>query len=143
MVQESFPNQRFGRPCDSFDKYCDPANPIIVRGEQILDATHRIKPGIIRTPCNYSKMSRTLGLDLYLKKDYLQVTGSFKGMNLYVISAKLFLIERGARYALIKLSQEKRARGVISTSGTVYILLVDFDRISRDVSICVHQSITD
>lgn len=81
MAQESFPNQRFGRPCDSFDKYCDPANPVIVRGEQILDATHRIKPGLIRTPCNYSKMSKNLGLDLYLKKDYLQVTGSFKGKS--------------------------------------------------------------
>jgi threonine dehydratase len=139
MVQESFPNQRFGRPCDSFDKYCDPANPVIVRGEQILDATHRIKPGIIRTPCNYSKMSRTLGLDLYLKKDYLQVTGSFKGMNISVFFVKLFIKERGARYALIKLSQEKRARGVISTSGTVFVLLVDFDTISRQFYICVQQ----
>ena len=56
---------------------------------------------------------------------------------------KLFLVERGARYALIKLSQEKRAKGVISTSGTVYVLLVDFDTISRDQSICIYQSVSN
>ena len=42
-------------------------------------------------------------MDLYLKKDYLQVTGSFK--------------ERGARYTIIKLSPENKKKGVITTSA--------------------------
>ena len=73
MSQESFPTRRFGMPCQALDTHCDPENPVIVSGERILDATHRIKSGIIRTPCNYSKMSKNLNMDLYLKKDYLQV----------------------------------------------------------------------
>ena len=47
-------------------------------------------------------MSKRLDMNLYLKKDYLQVTGSFK--------------ERGARYSIIKLNEEDRKRGVITTS---------------------------
>lgn len=42
------------------------------------------------------------GIDLYLKKDFLQITGSFK--------------ERGARYALMMLSEEQKKAGVISAS---------------------------
>nr|CAD7461623.1 unnamed protein product [Timema tahoe] len=41
-------------------------------------------------------------MEVYLKKDFLQYTGSFK--------------ERGARYALLMLSDEKKMKGVISAS---------------------------
>lgn len=41
-------------------------------------------------------------MDIYLKKEFLQFTGSFK--------------ERGARYALIMLSDEQKKKGVISAS---------------------------
>lgn len=41
-------------------------------------------------------------MDIYLKKDFLQITGSFK--------------ERGARYALLKLTQEQKKTGVIAAS---------------------------
>ena len=47
-------------------------------------------------------MSKSTGVDLFLKKDFLQVTGSFK--------------ERGARYALLMLSDESKRSGVISAS---------------------------
>ena len=103
MSQESFPNHRFGSPCSMVDPACDPDSPVIVSGEKVLDATHRIKNGIVRTPCTYSKMSTKLGMNLYLKKDYLQVTGSFK--------------ERGARYSVIKLDAETKKTGVITTSA--------------------------
>lgn len=43
-----------------------------------------------------------MGMELYLKKDFLQSTGSFK--------------ERGARYALLMLSDEQKRTGVISAS---------------------------
>jgi threonine dehydratase len=42
-------------------------------------------------------------MNIFLKKDYLQYTGSFK--------------ERGARYTLVMLSDEEKARGVISASA--------------------------
>ena len=103
MTKESFPDNRFGAPCSLLDKACDPEKPVVVTGERILDATHRIKNGIVHTPCTLSKMSKRLGMDLYLKKDYLQITGSFK--------------ERGARYSIIKLNAEERRRGVITTSA--------------------------
>ena len=51
MSQESFPNDRFGTPCALLDPSCDPDNPVVVGGEKILDATHRIKGGVVRTPC--------------------------------------------------------------------------------------------
>lgn len=41
-------------------------------------------------------------MDIYLKKEFLQFTGSFK--------------ERGARYALLMLSDEQKKTGVISAS---------------------------
>ena len=49
-----------------------------------------------------SRLSDTIGVDLYLKKDFLQVTGSFK--------------ERGARYALMMLTDEQKKLGVVSAS---------------------------
>ena len=48
-------------------------------------------------------MSDETGINIFLKKDYMQYTGSFK--------------ERGARYTLIMLSDEEKARGVISASA--------------------------
>merc|ERR1712227_302959 len=41
-------------------------------------------------------------MDIYLKKDYMQYTGSFK--------------ERGARYTLLMLSDEQKKKGVIAVS---------------------------
>ena len=54
MSQECFPNERFGNPCSLLDPSCDPNNPVTIQGEKILDATHRIKGGVIRTPCTVS-----------------------------------------------------------------------------------------
>ena len=90
MNKESFPDNRFGAPCSLLDKACDPENPVVVTGEHILDATHRIKNGIVHTPCTLSKMSKMLEMDLYLKKDYLQVTGSFKVSFSLVYGRKTF-----------------------------------------------------
>ena len=42
-------------------------------------------------------------MEIYLKKDYMQYTGSFK--------------ERGARYTLIMLTDEQKRKGVISASA--------------------------
>ena len=48
-------------------------------------------------------ISEQMGLRVWLKRDDLQRTGSFK--------------ERGARYALLRLSDAERARGVVAASA--------------------------
>ena len=48
-------------------------------------------------------MSEEMDMQIYLKKDYMQYTGSFK--------------DRGARYSLTMLTKEQKRRGVISASA--------------------------
>ena len=52
MSQESFPSNRFGAPSTYLDPACDPEHPVVVTGERVLDATHRIKSGVLRTACS-------------------------------------------------------------------------------------------
>src|SRR3954451_21706707 len=67
-------------------------------------ARARIKGGIYESPCVESiPLSQLTGAHIYCKLDYLQRTGSFK--------------ERGARNALLQLTAEQRARGVIAASA--------------------------
>ncbi|XP_075982865.1 L-threonine ammonia-lyase-like isoform X2 [Anticarsia gemmatalis] len=85
-----------------YDPMCDKENPQRITFEDVSAAAFRIQSEIIKTPCVKSHMSNTFGMDIYLKNDFLQHTGSFK--------------ERGARNALLLLSKENKARGVISAS---------------------------
>nr|XP_034833940.1 L-threonine ammonia-lyase-like [Maniola hyperantus]XP_034833941.1 L-threonine ammonia-lyase-like [Maniola hyperantus] len=85
-----------------FDPMCDKGNPQKISFEDVSAATFRIQSGITKTPCVKSHMSSKYGMDIYLKNDFLQHTGSFK--------------ERGARNALLLLSPENKAHGVISAS---------------------------
>jgi len=67
-------------------------------------ARARIKGAIYESPCVESiPLSQLTGAHIYCKLDYLQRTGSFK--------------ERGARNALLQLSDEQRMRGVIAASA--------------------------
>jgi threonine dehydratase len=60
--------------------------------------------GIQLTSCKLSPiLSKRMGYELYLKKDYRQITGSFK--------------ERGARNALLLLSEEEKKNGVVAASA--------------------------
>jgi len=88
---------------DLKDPWCDPENPRVIRFEDISAAAFRIRDGVQRTSCDKSHMNTELGMEVYFKKDYMQYTGSFK--------------ERGARYTLIKLSQEQKSKGVIAASA--------------------------
>ncbi|XP_028176509.1 uncharacterized protein LOC114364523 isoform X1 [Ostrinia furnacalis] len=85
-----------------FDPMCDKENPQRISFEDVSAAAFRIQSGIVKTPCVKSHMSSSFGMDVYLKNDFLQHTGSFK--------------ERGARNALLLLSKEVKERGVISAS---------------------------
>ena len=67
-------------------------------------ASTRIADGIYHSPCPRSvQLSELCGMPIYCKLDYLQRTGSFK--------------ERGARNALILLTAEQKAAGVIAASA--------------------------
>ncbi|XP_023934762.2 L-threonine ammonia-lyase [Bicyclus anynana] len=85
-----------------FDPMCDKEHPQRISFEDVSAASFRIQSGITKTPCVKSHMSSKYGMDIYLKNDFLQHTGSFK--------------DRGARNALLLLSPENKARGVISAS---------------------------
>ncbi|KAJ0173574.1 hypothetical protein K1T71_010723 [Dendrolimus kikuchii] len=85
-----------------FDPMCDKENPQKISFEDVSAAAYRIQSGIVKTPCVRSHMSDIFDMDIYLKNDFLQHTGSFK--------------ERGARNALLLLSAEAKRRGVISAS---------------------------
>jgi threonine dehydratase len=67
-------------------------------------ARERIASGIYVSPCVESiPLSQLTGAHVFCKLDYLQRTGSFK--------------ERGARNALLLLTDEQRKRGVIAASA--------------------------
>ncbi|XP_044744464.1 L-threonine ammonia-lyase isoform X2 [Coccinella septempunctata] len=84
------------------DPFCNPDHPTRISFEDITSAAYKIRSGINLTQCIKSHLSDMTGMDIYLKKDFLQNTGSFK--------------ERGARYALLMLPKEKRDKGVIAAS---------------------------
>jgi threonine dehydratase len=96
------------------DPLCNPKNPVRIHFADISSAAFNIRDGIVHSPtvvCNliltltvfidYHKQKSTtlssmFSVEMYFKKEYLQVTGSFK--------------ERGARFALMRLNQEQRYR---------------------------------
>jgi threonine dehydratase len=72
--------------------------------DQVQQAARRIQGSVVRTPCVKSDvLSTRLGCELFFKHDHLQATGSFK--------------ERGARNALMMLSDEAKSLGVIAASA--------------------------
>ncbi|XP_017491093.1 PREDICTED: L-threonine ammonia-lyase-like [Rhagoletis zephyria] len=93
---------KFNTSDNILDPFCDPAKPQKISFHDVTSAAFLIRGGVERTPCPRSTSSDAYGMDLYLKKDFLQVTGSFK--------------ERGARYALLCLTDQQKKTGVISAS---------------------------
>ena len=90
--------------------------------EDISRANYAIRNGIVRTHCDYSSsISEICGTDIYLKKDFMQRTGSFK--------------ERGARNALLSLNDEERKIGVVSASAGNHALALAWH--GRDLGIPV------
>ena len=59
-----------------------------------------------------SHMSKETGMDIYLKKDYMQYTGSFK--------------ERGARFTLLMLTDDQKRDGVIAASAGNHALALAY-----------------
>ena len=72
--------------------------------DDILAARERLRGSIYYSPCSPSQMlSNLTGLEIYLKLENLQMTGSFK--------------ERGALNRIAMLTQEQAARGVVAASA--------------------------
>ena len=81
--------------------------------EEIYSAHQRIASGIHNTPCDASPILSTMyGANLFTKKEFLQETGSFK--------------ERGARNALLLLSEEQKAKGVVAASAGNHALALAY-----------------
>ena len=70
----------------------------------VQQAQRRLDGAIYRTPCARSEtLSRQTGLEIFLKLENLQMTGSFK--------------ERGALNRIATLTPEQRERGVVAASA--------------------------
>jgi len=100
--------------------------PIETTFEDVTAAAFRIKSGIRRTPCEKSlRLSDSLGMQVYVKRDYMQVTGSFK--------------ERGARNTLLLLTKDQKARGVIAASAGNHALALAYhgQELHIPVTVCM------
>ncbi|XP_075790878.1 L-threonine ammonia-lyase-like isoform X3 [Pelodiscus sinensis] len=96
------PNSRPSRPtCNK-----------LIRFEDISAAAFKIQSGVQKTPCMYSRLSKQYGMEIYLKKEFLQYTGSVK--------------ERGVLYLLTSLQQEQQRKGVIVASDSNFSMAVAF-----------------
>jgi threonine dehydratase len=81
--------------------------------QAILQAEQKIRPFIRMTPLEYSHpLSKTTNSQVFLKLENLQYTGSFK--------------VRGAMNALLSLSKEQSARGVVTASSGNHGIAVAF-----------------
>ncbi|KAL4236347.1 hypothetical protein ACF0H5_004734 [Mactra antiquata] len=96
----------------SLYRFCDPANPVVVTFQDVSAAAYKIKKGIKKTPCLQSQLSNMYGMKLFMKKEFLQYTGSFK--------------ERGARYTLIMLTEEQKKAGVVAASAGNHALALSY-----------------
>lgn len=93
----------------------DAKNPLHlqVTFEDVSRAVYKIRSGVKRTYCDHSSfLSELCGCNVYLKKDLLQFTGSFK--------------ERGARNVLLSLSHEQRLCGVVCASAGNHALAMAY-----------------
>nr|VZI02035.1 unnamed protein product [Spirometra erinaceieuropaei] len=87
---------------DIFDPECDPNNPRAINFHLVLEAAERIKGSVQPTTCARSRLSAKYGMELYFKKEFEHLTGSFK--------------ERGACNTLSAFTAEQKRIGAISAS---------------------------
>ena len=81
--------------------------------QEILQAEHKIRPYIRTTPLEYSlPFSKLTGSQVFLKLENLQYTGSFK--------------VRGAVNALLSMTPEQRAKGIVTASSGNHGIAVAF-----------------
>eukprot|EP00040_Diaphanoeca_grandis_P028949 m.168418 g.168418 ORF g.168418 m.168418 type:complete len:466 (+) comp31515_c1_seq2:185-1582(+) len=87
--------------------------PVPVLFEDVARATTRIAGGVVKTDLRRSHwLSVITGADVYLKHEQMQFTGSFK--------------ERGARNALLQLTEDQRKAGVMAASAGNHALALSW-----------------
>ena len=95
-----------------------------VRFDHVAAAMHRIRNGIVRTPCQRSHwLSEITGSEVYLKMEQQQFTGSFK--------------ERGARNSLLVLEREEAERGVVAASAGNHALALCWHGLQLGIPVTV------
>ncbi|XP_071987075.1 L-threonine ammonia-lyase-like isoform X2 [Engystomops pustulosus] len=97
-----------------------------LRFEDISAAAFKIQSGVQKTPCMYSRLSKQYGVDLYLKKEYLQYTGSVK--------------ERGVLYLLTSLHEDQQRKGVIVATDSNFAMAVAFHASELQIPVFVIMS---
>ncbi|XP_017481727.1 PREDICTED: L-threonine dehydratase catabolic TdcB-like isoform X2 [Rhagoletis zephyria] len=97
---------------DIIDVNCNPKKPRDINLEHITTADLLLKGEVVKTPCTRAANSPAYNMDLYFKKEFMQVTGSFK--------------ERGARFALLLLSDRQKEIGVVSASTGNHALAISY-----------------
>jgi len=104
------------------------AAPTIVTFQDVSAAAFRIAGAVERTPCICSHLSKMFNMKLYFKMEQMQFTGSVS--------------DRGARYALTKLSPEQREQGVICASSGNHALALAYhgQQLGIPVKIILPQS---
>ena len=97
--------------------------------EDVSRAYYRIRSGIVRSTTSYSEtLSALCDCDVYLKRDFEQASGSFK--------------ERGARNALMLLSEEKKSKGVVAASAGNHALALAYHGAKLGVPVTVVMPVT-
>ncbi|XP_072851136.2 L-threonine ammonia-lyase isoform X1 [Pogona vitticeps] len=94
-----------------------------IRFEDISAAAFKIQCGVQKTLCTYSRLSKQYGMDLYLKKEFLQYTGTVK--------------ERGVLYLLMSLQQEQQRKGVIVASDSNFSMAVAYHSAQKQIPVFV------
>uniref|UniRef100_A0A8C5WKZ3 L-serine deaminase n=1 Tax=Leptobrachium leishanense TaxID=445787 RepID=A0A8C5WKZ3_9ANUR len=97
-----------------------------LRFEDISAAAFKTQSGVQKTPCMFSRLSKQYGMDIYLKKEYLQYTGSVK--------------ERGVLYLLTSLNQDQQRKGVIVASDSNFTMAVAFHGSELQIPVFVIMS---
>ncbi|XP_056147446.1 L-threonine ammonia-lyase [Lampris incognitus] len=97
--------------------------PDYLRFEDISAAAFKIQSGIQKTPCTYSRLSKQYGMEIYLKKEQLQYTGSVK--------------ERGVMYLLTSLTQEQQRKGVIVATDCNFSMAVAHHTVELKIPVFV------
>ncbi|KAH0624322.1 hypothetical protein JD844_031684 [Phrynosoma platyrhinos] len=108
------------------DKISQPAYNKSIRFEDISAAAFKIQCEVQKTPCMYSRLSKQYGVDIYLKKEYLQYTGSVK--------------ERGVLYLLMSLQQDQQRKGVIVASDSNFSMAVAYHASEHQIPVFVIMS---
>src|SRR6201996_5130442 len=105
------------------------ATQTLITLDDVLAARERIRGSVYLSPCTRSEsLSRSTGLELYLKLENLQMTGSFK--------------ERGALNRIATLTPEQAGRGGIAASAGNHAQGVAYHATTRGIRALIVMPLT-